>query len=245
MRKILSVLALSAGVMFAQEIYAIFDVKPIKEAALSFTAGGTVEKVHADVTDRVKKGEVLAVLDNSEQFATLKLAQNDLRTAVLQEQKAQKSLERFEKVKELIDEEQYDNVSFNAKLMQVAVQKAKRNVELRQAQYEKTILKAPFNGVITARYKEVGDAVSGAQIQNFFHIMDTSKVKLEIAFDEKYANKVKPGDAFIYTLDDTVHTVSIEKIHPTTNTKTRKIIAEAFTKGIMPGRFGNGVIKAK
>ncbi|KIM09324.1 MAG: hypothetical protein KU28_01485 [Sulfurovum sp. PC08-66] len=246
MRKI-ALIALASVALVASEIYATFDVKPIREAALSFTVGGTVEKLFVDVGDSVKTGDTLAQLENLEQFASLKLAQNDLRSAQLQAQQAQNSYERYAKVKEIVDEEKFDTISFQAQIAQVGVKKAERNVQLRQAQYDKTYLKAPFDGIITQRTKEVGDSVSGAQLGTFFYLMDVSQVKLLIEFDEKYASSVAVGDSFVYYVggNEQAHNARISKIYPTSSAKTRKITAEVITTGHMPGLFGYGTIKGK
>lgn len=247
MNKILTLVLLSALSLYSQDIYATFDVKASKEATLAFTAGGTVTSVKVDIGSKVKKGDLLATLEDEEQLAILRLAQNDAINAKIQAEQSRNSYERHNKLKDIMDEEKFEKIAFATKMADVNAKKTSRNVELRKAQLEKTKLRAPFSGVITAKYKEVGDAVSGMQPEAFFQIMNISSVKLIIEFDEKYASAVRVGDSFIYNLDGIKknYTAKISKIYPTINSKTRKISAEIITKNLMPGLFGHGIIKAK
>lgn len=245
MKKLTLIALLTASQLLANDIYATFNVKAVKEATLAFTAGGTVSNIIVDVGDTVTKGAILASLENSEQKATLALAKSDLENAKISNQQSQSSYKRYKKIKKLIDAEKFEKIKYGASMTLTSLQKAKSSVALRQAQLEKTQLKAPFDGVITQKYKEVGDAVSGMQPVAFFKIMDMSTVKLIIEFDEKYFKKVTLGATFTYRVDgsDEDFTAAIAKIHPTINAKTRKIKAEVITKDLMPGLFGHGTIK--
>lgn len=247
MKKTVTLLLLGALSLNAQDIYATFNVKPLKEATLAFTSGGTVTSINVDIGSKVSKGELLATLDGSEQEAALKLAQNDAINAKIKAQLNTNSFERYSKVKDIMDEEKFEQIDFAKQMSDVNAKKAQRSVQLRQAQLNKTRLKAPFTGVITAKYREIGDAVSGAQPQAFFQIMDMSSVKLVVTFDEKYINEVKQGDSFLYYVDGTKEEQmgTISKVYPTANMKTRKVTAEVVTKNLVPGLFGSGTIKAK
>lgn len=233
MKKILFITLLLSTFSVASDIYATFNVKANKEATLAFTNGGTVTAILVDVGSRVKQGELLAHLNYQEQKAQLNLAKADY-------DNANDSLKRYKKVKDLMDEEKFAQIK-------LAAIKTKYALQLRQAQYDKCFLKAPFDGVIVAKHKEVGDAVAGVQPQAFFDIMDTSSVKLLLSFDEKYASKVSVGDMFEFTIDGETQkrTATISKVYPSVNSNSRKLFAEVMTKDITPGLFGTGIIKAK
>lgn len=247
MKNLLTGLVLLSSTLFASDIYATFNVEANKEAILAFTASGTIQKSLVDVGSVVKKGQLLASLQNSEQRVILELAKQDLANAKIQDQQSANSFNRYTKVKNMIEEEKYEKITFGAQISKINAKKAALNVRLRQAQLDKTILKAPFDGTITARAKQIGDSVTGMQVMPIFKIMDLSKVKLVIAFDEKYAHDVKLGDSFVYYVDGTKaqQNGKISKIYPTSDSKTRKITAEVLTQNLMPGVFGSGIIKAK
>lgn len=240
-------LTLICQIAYAKDVYATFNVKANKEAVLAFTASGTVAKSFADVGSVVKKGQILAALDNEEQKMMLELARQDFANANIQAKLSKNSLKRYDKVKDILDEEKYEKISFTTTIAINTAKKARFSVKLRQAQLEKTRLRAPFDGVITARKKQVGDAVTGMQVMPFFQIMDVSNIKLVLEFDERYWDTVKVGQTFTYSVDGSTEKVvgKISKVYPVVNKDNRKLTAEVMTTNLKPGLYGQGLIKVE
>ena len=132
-RIILSVLLLALNLQ-AEEIYATFSVEAKQHADLAFTSSGTVEKVNIEVASAVKKGDILAELNNNDLKAALHIAQTSLKYA-------QRDYQRQTKVKKLVDASKFDSYVFK-------YESAKAQLAYQQALLDKTQLKAPFNGVI-------------------------------------------------------------------------------------------------
>lgn len=231
----------------AADIYATFNVKAQKEAILAFTSSGTITDISTEIGDKINKGDILATLENKEQKKKLNMAMNDALIANLQALQNQNSYNRFKSVEDIMDDEKFEKIDFAKRLSDINVLKAQNYLELKQIELDKTYIKAPFSGVITAKYREIGDSVSGIQPQDLLHLMDISTVKLIVEFDSKYFGDVKVGDKFIYFVDGIKKKQlgEISKVYPTVNSKTRKISAEVITKNLMPGLFGHGTIKAK
>ena len=217
----------------AKEIYATFDVVADKDAKLAFVASGIVAKVNVDVSSVVQKGDILAVLQNDDIKASLEMAKVALKYA-------KRSYERELKVKHLIDETKFDKVA-------LAYENAKVTYEYKKALYDKTFLKAPFDGVIYKKDIEVGDAVSAMTLQKVFYIQSVKKRKLILYFDQKYVEDVKAGDIFSFTLNtkEKVYKRPITKIYPFANYANRKASAQVMIKGVTPGIFGDGYISTK
>ena len=231
MKKILLGLALLLNIANAQEIYATFNVEALRDANLAFISSGIVKKVSVDVGSYVKKGEVLAQLQNSDIKAMLDIAQTKLKYA-------KKDYDRQLKIKDLIDEAKFDLVSSR-------YENAKNQLAYQQALYNKTFLRAPFNGVIYEKEIEEGDAVSGLMLKTVFKIQSKSKRKLILSFDQKSHKLIKVGDIFSYKVDGDTSTYQskITKIYPHINTKNRKMSAETRANGFLTGLFGDGYIK--
>ena len=214
----------------AGEVYATFNVEAQKSADLAFSSGGIVERVFVDVGSSVKKGETLATLHHDDLKAMLKIAQTTLKYA-------KKDYNRQIQVKNIIDKAKFDQYAFK-------YESAKAQLLYKQALLDKTILKAPFDGVIFSKKVEEGDVVSGAMIRTLFEIQSLHKRKLILEFDQKYWKSVKAGDRFTYTLDgdNKVYEGVIHKIYPAIESKERKIKAEVLADDIMVGLFGTGTI---
>jgi len=230
MKNILLILITFVSLTQAQSIYATFNVVAAKNAKLAFVAGGIVENVNVEIGSVVKKNTILASLENSDIKAMLESARTTLKYA-------KRSLDRQEKIKKLIDQGKFDKVVSS-------YEKAKNALAYQQALYNKTYLKAPFDGVIYDKDIEIGDAVSGMMLKTVFKIQSQHERKLILEFDQKYNKVVKVGDTFEYKLDGDPKTYRgiISKIYPYANFNNRKIRAEVKAKDIIVGLFGDGYI---
>lgn len=243
---ILTVLLFTAG-LNAQHIYATFDVEAAASAELSLTASGIIEHINVDVGSSVKKGDVLLLLNNRDLKEALELARARLELAKINAKYAERDFRRFEKVKKVIDEGVYDQYASAFERALSSVHEAEVNVRYKQALLNKTILKAPFDGVIYDKPVEVGDVVSGAMIKVLLRLQSEQQAKLKLAVDQKYWKVLRPGMLFNYRVDgDTTPRRGIlSKIYPTANSNNRKIIVEVPANNIMPGLFGEGEIEVK
>lgn len=232
MNKIIIILLLALSLQ-AAEIYATFNVQAQKSANLAFDAGGIVHSVYTDIASSVKKGTLLASLNNSDKKALLESAKTALKFA-------KKDYERQVKVKNLINEAVFDSYAFK-------YENAKNQLALQEAMYAKTLLYVPFDGVIFYKNIEVGDTVSGVQLQTVYKIQSKSARKLILEFDQKYSNSVSIGDIYKYKIGGDTKTYSgiISKIYPFANSNNRKIQAEVEASDILVGLFGTGTIITK
>jgi len=230
MRRIILSLMLLAVTIQAKDIYATFNVEADKSANLAFTSSGTVNSVSVDVATVVKKGEVLAQLQNSDLKAALNIATTALKYS-------KKDYDRQLKVKKLVDASRLDSYAFK-------YESAKAQVTYQQALLDKTILKAPFDGVVFDKIVEEGDVVSGAMIRTVFKIQSIHKRKLILEFDQKYWKDIKIGQEFNYSIDGDRKKYSgeISKIYPFADSGNRKIRAEVKVEDFVVGLFGEGYI---
>ena len=230
MIRVLFALAFSLSLIGAQEIYATFTVEPLKDAKLAFISSGIVEKTNVEVGSLVKEGDVLAQLENGDVKAMLEISKTALKYA-------KKDYERQLKIKELIDEAQFDGVSYR-------YENAKNQLAYQQALLDKTFLRAPFDGVVYEKDVEVGDAVSAMLLKTVFKIQSQNQRKLLLEFDQKNHNLVKVGNVFKYKVDGDERTYEgkITKIHPRADSANRKITAETRANDFVSGLFGDGSI---
>ena len=217
----------------AEEIYATFDVEAQKSASLDFSSSGIIENMSVDIGSVVKNNELLAELINDDIEAMVEVSKVALKYA-------KSDYERQEKVKQHINESLFD--SFANKYDSAKVQ-----LQYQKTLLDKTYLRAPFDGVITAKKVEVGDVVSGQMITEVFDIQSLTERKLVLKFDQKYHQVVKVGDSFKYKVDgdETTYTGTIYKIYPTIDSQSRKMLAEVQAENFPVGLFGDGYITAK
>jgi len=230
MKKLILSLMLLCLSLQAEEVYATFSVQADKSANLAFTSSGIVSDVSVDVATVVKKDDILAQLQNADLKAALNIANTSLKYA-------KKDYDRQLKVKKLVDASRLDSFAFK-------YESAKAQGTYQQALLDKTILKAPFDGVIFEKSVEVGDVVSGAMIRTIIKIQSLDKRKLILGFDQKYWRDIKVGQTFKYGVDgdSKIYVGKISKVYPYADSGNRKIKAEVEAKDFTPGLFGEGYI---
>ncbi len=235
---------LSAAVM-AQDIYATFNVKAEREANLVLSSNGIVNKIHVDVGDSVKKGEVLLELDSDDLQTSVTLAKKQIELAEVNLRFAQKAYERYTKVKDVVDEEEFDKYASSYERAKIELSNAKANLAYKRALLEKTRLKAPFTGVIAYKQVELGDGVSSAMMETLFVLITPNSQVLAVMIDEKYWQKVKVGQTFTYSVDgsDKKLTGKVSKVYPAVDATKRAMVVEIPAKGLKVGLFGHGTLK--
>jgi RND family efflux transporter MFP subunit len=232
MRKILFLLCIAAQ-LNAEEIYATFDIEAQKSASLAFSSSGIIDKMNVDIGSVVKKDDLLAELINDDIEAMVEVSKVALKYA-------KSDYERQAKVKQHINQSLFDSYVFK-------FDNAKVQLQYQKTLLDKTYLRAPFDGVITAKKLEIGDVVSGQMITEVFDIQSLKERKLVLKFDQKYHKTVKVGDNFKYKVDgdDTIYSGTIYKIYPTIDSRSRKMLAEVKAESFPVGLFGDGYITTK
>jgi RND family efflux transporter MFP subunit len=121
------------------------------EAKLSFKVGGTLEKIHFKLGEKVKKGEVIAQLNSDDYRINFQKAEAAKKNAEIQLTTAKSAYERIEKLyannnASLSDFEKAKAQYGSAKAM---FKTAESQISAARNQLKYTKLKAPFNGSIS------------------------------------------------------------------------------------------------
>lgn len=203
------------------DIYATFTIQAKQSVNLAFSSSGIIDKVFVDVSTIIKKDDLEAKLEISK--TALKYAKLDYKKQL--------------KVKHMIDKSKFDQYAFK-------YEDAKTQLKYQQSLLDKTILKAPFDGIIYEKLVEVGDVVSGQMIKTVFKIQSKNSRKLVLGFDQKYWKSVKVGQVFNYNVDGDkkAYTGKISKVYPFANSENRKMKAEVEVSDFVVGLFGEGYI---
>jgi len=167
----------SAGTVVLSDLDCI--VEPSIVADLGSSVPGLLETIHFDRSDYVSEGVVLAELESGVEKAALALAEKaaSLSTAVelrkmnagLGYRTAERNQALFQKAS--ISSQTMDQVKTESRLAQLQVQQERDNRELAeldavraQAALNRRIIRSPFAGSLTQRYKSVGEYVEGEPV---------------------------------------------------------------------------------
>lgn len=141
---------------------------------------GTLVALNVVAGQRVAKGQVLGRTDDggmSQQVASLENQYALAKTT-------------FERQKNLWDQKIGSEIQFLQAQAQMI--SAQRGVAQIKAQLSKTVIKAPFSGVIDEVYVEKGEVVSPSQ-QGLMRIVNLNKMYISTTVPETYIGKLKVG----------------------------------------------------
>jgi RND family efflux transporter MFP subunit len=194
-----------------------------RQATVSAKVTGKVTDVLIEEGMKVKEGQVLAKLDDSNAKASFDVSVAQLESAKLNlgETIAQlkQASQEFERTKELArqkiaSQSDYDLAESNAKLLQSRLDRqekdvtvAERTVAMNQQSLDDMVVRAPFAGVITTKDAQPGEMISPISAGGGFTrtgigtVVDMDSLEIEIDVNESYINRVSAGQAVEATLD--------------------------------------------
>jgi membrane fusion protein (multidrug efflux system) len=162
-------------------------VKAAEDANLSPEEGGVVKEWSAKKGQSVKKGDLVIVLSDE----VLKAGYD---AALAQYKMAQLNLEKQQKV---FDEQGISELQL--KNMEYTRDAAKANANLMKARWERTQIRAPFDGIVDNIVPNEGDfAPPGMPVAR---VVNTSTIKIQADIPEMYSASVAVGAAAIITFD--------------------------------------------
>lgn len=211
------------------------------QTTVSAQTAGQVVEVRFDVDDYVRAGDVIVRIDDSEQQASVVQAEANLRAASAGRQDAQSEFTRIRGVfeRQAVSQAEMD-AARNALLQaRAAEQAAEAALDRARQQLGYTQVRAPYNGIVTERVVEVGEAVSpgrplmtGLSLDSMRIAVDVPQNLVEAIRAERKA-QAQIGDRWILVEDLTVFPVA----DPRSDTFTVRLRLPDNTAGVFPGMY--------
>ena len=209
---------------------------------------GTIEKVLADYNDKVKKGQILAVVDTSLLTASVSEAKANLAKAQAQFNQSQTEYQRNEKLfKEgYISEITYLTKKTDVETTSAAVQSAEIALKRARTNLKYAEIRSPITGTVIERSIEAGQTIAASMnAPTLFTIAeDLSHMQIEAAVDESDIGQIKEGMAARFTVqahseETFIGAVKQIRLQPATveNVVTYTVLVDALNeKGLLlPG----------
>jgi HlyD family secretion protein len=180
-----------------------------RTATLSAKIQGKVAEVNFEEGQKVKTGDIVARLDDSNYLAILRQFQAQARQAKVALDNAAPSYARYQALNAqgAISAEDvqgkrtlYDNARTQYDVAQAAVALAEANLR-------DTLVRAPFDGIVTVKVAQVGEVVApsaaggGSTRTGIMTIVDMSSLEVQVDVSENYIERVEAGGAAIIHLD--------------------------------------------
>lgn len=167
------------------------------EAAINARTSGYVARWYADIGDKVRAGQTLAVLDTPEVAQQLAQAKADLQLAAANRALAATTAERWSalRAKDAVSQQETDEKQGRLAAASASVNSARANVSRLATLANYARIRAPFSGVVTSRSAQLGALVSAGNPagQPLFTIADVSRLRVYVRVPQSLAGQLATG----------------------------------------------------
>jgi len=174
------------------------------EVRVGSRVSGIVKKLNVHVGDVVRKGDLLASLDDIEltaQYnqiaANLEIAKTNLKYAGIEKERQKKLLEE-----KAVTQQSYDQVVKAVETAQAQVAQVAANLDYSKIQLDYTKIFAPIDGSVASVSTQVGETVAAQfTAPTFLTIIDLKRLEIRAYVDETDISKIKEGQKAEFTVD--------------------------------------------
>ncbi|MGO4328169.1 efflux RND transporter periplasmic adaptor subunit [Cupriavidus sp. 2TAF22] len=229
------------------------SVMPYADAAIYARTSGFVDRWYADIGARVKAGQLLAVIRTPELDAQLRQAVADLASAQAALDLAKVTAQRWQEMVQThsVSRQDADTKQADLATRGALLASARANVARLQELVSYEQVKAPFDGVITARRVDVGalvtasgtPGVAGAQGE-LFHIQQTQTLRVFVDVPQSAAAAVTPQTPAYLTVQDYPGrrfaarvARTTDSLDPATRTLRAEVDVDNADGTLLPGAF--------
>ena len=213
---------------FAQTVTTVGTLRANESVTLVPEVSRRLVKIHVKEGSEVAAGDMLFKLDDSDLVAELGEIEARMKLATINKARVDKLLPS-----KAISQQEFD-ISTSA----MALLEAQRNTQA--VQISKTEIHAPFAGRVGVRQVSEGAFVSPTT--PLINLQDVSQIKVDFPLPERYADDVRSGQKFSFTVAGNGHIFEgvVTVLEPAVDAATRSLLVRglcADPKGLLPGGF--------
>ncbi len=208
---------------------------PDEEVNLSFETSGKIVEINFMEGTQVKKGQLLAKVNDLKLQAELQRLQAQLKLAEDRVYRQQALLKR-----DAVSQEAYEQVKTDLAILNADISIVKENIAL-------TELHAPFDGIIGLRQVSIGTYASPATI--VAKLTKISPLKVEFAVPERYANDMKKGINLDFFIEGRLHAyqAKVYAVESAVDQQLHQLTVRAIypnhDQTLLPGRYASIELK--
>jgi RND family efflux transporter MFP subunit len=221
---------------------------------LAATIEGRISDIKVSAGDQVSEGMIVAMLDDKAARNALAVAKAGLGAAAADASSARiehalakdRASRRVGTVNvggeevAIVSKEEQAQVGFAAKVAAARASAAGSGAAERAARVEQlktllaeTQLKAPFTGVVAARYADPGTYVRPGM--PIVRIISSSELKVRFAVPEEDARRIHAGQAYVASLDGRPIPAVVSAVAPEVEAASRMVFVDGTVQGVAAG----------
>ena len=212
-----------------ETISAIGSLLPDEEVDLSFETSGKIVSIHFQEGSAVKKGELLAKVNDAPLRAQLSRYEAQVQLAEDRVYRQNALLK-----KDAVSQEAFEQASTELAILNADIDLVKANIAL-------TELRAPFDGMVGLRNVSEGAYASPNIVVTT--LTKISPLKIDFSVPERYADQIRPGTRLTFTVEGSLRTfdATVYATESQVDVGTRTLSVRArypnADGALMPGRF--------
>jgi RND family efflux transporter MFP subunit len=230
------------------------SLQPEIRADLRAEVSAVVLKVHKENGEMVRKGDLLVTLDNAVLRDNLSSAEESLRAAAQSLDGAERQFQRIKSLQAqgMVSTQGLEESEIKRNAAQSEFVAVKARVAAAKQQLDRTEVRAPFQGVVSARKASAGDT---AQIgKELIQVIDPSSMRFEGQVSADQMGVVKIGQRVNFRINGVAQTGdqlgsqgTVKRIDGAANPVTRQVSVivaiNAKDRPPVAGLFAEGVIE--
>ncbi len=196
------------------------------KASVSAKVPGRLAYLGVSEGSVVRRGEVIARLENDDYRAAVNAAAARVQQVVIEHEQAGRDLERATKLhgQRLLSDAELENQSARLRSLGAQVDAVRAQLEVARASFDNTIVLSPFDGTVLRKDAEVGEFVApstaggGLTRSAIATMADLRTLEVEVDVNEAYIARIRNGQACRITLDaypDTSFAGRVRQVVPT------------------------------
>ena len=208
---------------------------PDEEVDLSFETSGKIVEINFEEGTSVKKGQLLAKVNDRQLQAQLQRLVSQLKLAEDRVFRQDALLKR-----DAVSKEAYEQVKTDLATLNADIEIIKANIEL-------TELRAPFDGVIGLRQVSIGTYASPTTV--VAKLTKIAPLKVEFSVPERYAKQIKKGTNLNFSVEGNLDAFGAQvyavesAIDPNLHQFTARALYPNVKHILLPGRYASVLLK--
>lgn len=229
------------------------SVQPERKADLRAEVSAVVLQVLKENGELVKRGDVLVKLDETAIRDSLSSAEQSARAAAQALDQAERQLERMKTLRAsgMTSAQAMDDAEVRRNNALSEVSAAKSRAALARQQLGRTVVRAPFDGVVSERKVSAGDTASIGK--ELLKVIDPTSMRFEGRVSADHISAVKVGQPVSFRINGYAGQEFrgvVKRVDPAANEVTRQVeVLVAFAPGSavpkVSGLYGEGRIEAE
>ena len=229
------------------------SIQPERKADVRAEISALVLQVLKENGDVVKKGDVLVKLDETAIRDSLSSAEATARSSAQALDQAERQVTRMKTLRAsgMTSVQATDDAEVRRNNAASEVAAARSRAALARQQLARTVVRAPFDGVVSERKVSAGDTASPGK--ELVKVIDTTSMRFEGRVSADRISAVKVGQAVTFKINGYAGQEFrgvVKRVDPAANEVTRQVeVLVAFAPGTqqpkVSGLFGEGRIEAE